>query len=79
MNKSIRDKDFNQISIYGPFASALGYIIRVGNKKMNSVLQRKFKTYRGALLKQSEVEEYVLGSTVVLRGFISTSLQKRIA
>ena len=37
MNKASRTKDVSKIKFYGPFASALGYIIHCGNKKTTSL------------------------------------------
>jgi hypothetical protein len=79
INQTIRDKDYNKVNIYGPIASVLGYILNHGNSNMDSVLNNKFTAYRGALLKKNEMKQYVPGSTVVLRGFTSTSLQKNVA
>ena len=55
------------IPIYGPYAAALSYIISVGRKPE----QTKF--YRGIRLTVTEIDEYIIGQKVVLRGFQSAS------
>ena len=47
MNKASRKKDKTKIKFYGPFASALGFIIHCGNMKSCSELGKKFVVYRG--------------------------------
>ena len=46
MNRATRNKDLSKIKFYGPFASALSFIIHVGNKS-NSDLSTHFSVYRG--------------------------------
>ena len=37
MNKTTRDKDQEKIKFYGPFASALSFIIHYGNKSFSDL------------------------------------------
>ena len=46
MNKASRSKDSSKIKYYGPFASALGYVIHCGNKRSQS--QRESTRVRNA-------------------------------
>ena len=46
INKASRNKDKEKIRYYGPFASALSFIIHCGNKKYFK-LGKEFKVYRG--------------------------------
>ena len=46
MNKASRMKDESKIKFYGAFASALGFIVHCGNKKVTE-LQKVFKVFRG--------------------------------
>ena len=41
MNKASRDKDLSKIKFYGPYASALGYIIHAASSKRNDELKNK--------------------------------------
>lgn len=51
INKASRNKDVDKIESFGPFASALSYIIYSGNIK-NAKLSNEFRLYRG--LKMNE-------------------------
>ena len=51
MNKASRDKVESKIPFYGPLASALGYIIHIGNQRMTQI-NREFNAYRGLRMKQ---------------------------
>ena len=59
MNKASRDKDFAKIEIYGPFASALGYIIQVASLKKQKEINKKkngsYKLYRGMKMNAKEL------------------------
>ena len=46
MNKASREKDWSKIKYYGAFASALGFIVHCGNKKLTE-LEKVFTVYRG--------------------------------
>ena len=46
MNKATREKDKEKIKFYGPFASALSFIVHCGNKK-HTDLRAKLTVYRG--------------------------------
>ena len=46
MNKASRMKDESKIKFYGAFASALGFIVHCGNKKVGD-LKKVFTVYRG--------------------------------
>ena len=46
LNAASRNKDKSKLKFYGPFASALGFIIHCGNKKSAS-LNKVFTVYRG--------------------------------
>ena len=74
MNRASRMKDLSKIKYYGPFASALGFVIHQGNKKETN-LARKFKLYRGLQMSQSEFStKFKIGSQINLQGFTSTTL-----
>ena len=79
MNKASRTKDESKIKFYGPFASALGFIIHCGNKK-HTDFDSNFMVYRGLQVPKEQVNtDYVIGSTMNLLGFTSTSLIKERA
>ena len=50
INKTSRDKDKSKIEYYGPLASALGYIIHIGNYESLKT-KEKIITYRGMKVK----------------------------
>ena len=74
MNKASRSKDFDKIKYYGPFASALSYIIDNSNKKQVK-LGKTFSVYRGLQITQEELQQrYKVGETIKLQGYTSTTL-----
>jgi len=52
INLASRTKDLSKIKFYGPFASALGYIIHAANANKKDKLATKFTAYRGLTLNQ---------------------------
>ena len=56
MNKASRMKDISQIYYYGPFASALGFIVHCGNCTNNKVSQ-SLTFYRGLQITPEEIDE----------------------
>ena len=58
INSATRNKDFSKIDIFGPFASVLGFIIQVASQQDYRSLPYKFKTYRGMLRLESELDEF---------------------
>lgn len=57
MNKASREKDVSKIKFYGPFASALGYIIHCGNNKSNNPKKSKLVLYRGFTLSEEDLAD----------------------
>ena len=55
INRASRLKDLSKIEFYGPYASALGYIIHAANAKRKNKLAKKFTVYRGLKLTQEEI------------------------
>ena len=79
MNKASRMKDESKIKFYGAFASALGFIVHCGNKRV-AELKKVFTVYRGLQMSQEELDhQFKLGDTVNLLGFTSTSLSMESA
>ena len=79
MNKASRQKDVSMIRYYGPFASALGFIVHSGNKRQLEV-KNKFKVYRGLKLSTEELEnKYKIGNKIQLTGFTSSTLRRNLA
>ena len=65
--------------MYGPFAAALSYIIHCGNIN-KSVFKSGLSVFRGLKLTQDEIEQrYQVGSSINLKGFTSTSINKKVA
>ena len=58
MNKATRDKDITKIEYYGPYASALGYVIHSATKKRNDNQCKKQTLYRGFNLEKKEIKDY---------------------
>ena len=59
--KTTRDKDLEKIKFYGPFASALSFIIHHGNKSLPD-LSNHLSVYRGLqLFKEELVQKYQVG------------------
>ena len=54
MNKASRKKDVDKIKFYGPFASALSFIIHCGNHNQTG-LPAKFNVYRGLQIPADEL------------------------
>jgi len=77
MNKASREKDFSKIQFYGPFASALGYVIHAANAKRQDKLPAKFTVYRGLKLNQQEINDSFDSSKPInLLGFTSSTLSR---
>jgi len=51
MNWVSRNKDLSKIEFYGPFASALGYIIHSASSRRKEQLENKVTLYRGLNMK----------------------------
>lgn len=81
MNKASRLKDSSKIELYGPLASALGFIVHQGNKQHTSLSsQTSITVYRGLNVPASELsEKYRVGGVVHLLGFTSTTLSRNTA
>ena len=85
MNRASRDKDSTKIKYYGAFAAALSYIIYNGSQnkrtrvKSHSFATPKVELFRGVKLTQSEIESYVPGNKMSLKGYTSTSKDMGIA
>ena len=82
MNNASRNKDAKKIQLYGPFASALSFIIYVGRQNQSKSIKSKkdFYVYRGLPLTLSEIEtKYRLGSVINLQGYTSSTLSKQNA
>jgi len=54
-NKASWSKDKSKIMFYGPFASALGYIVHAANAKKKEKIAKKLTVYRGLKLSQQEI------------------------
>lgn len=79
INKASRDKDISMIEYYGPFASALGYIVHCGNIDKTSIT-KKIVVYRGLKVHENELQDkYTLGNKITLTGFTSSTLSRKIA
>lgn len=50
MNKASRMKDESKIQYYGPFASALGFIVHCGNLRKAGKQKQDITVYRGLQL-----------------------------
>ena len=55
INKASRDKDKSKIKFYGPFVSALSYIVHAANANKKKKLAKNFTIYRGLKLSQQEI------------------------
>lgn len=72
MNKASRSKDPLMIKMYGPFASALGFIIHCGNFKKEK--GQDIIVYRGLKITRENLsKEYIVGNKINLQGFTSTT------
>ena len=79
INNVSRNKNVDKIQMFGPFAAALSYIIHCGNIN-KSVFKSGFSVFRGLKLTQDEIEQrYQVGSSINLKGFTSTSINKKVA
>ena len=81
INKASRNKDISKIKYYGPYASALSYIINCGLKK-RFLEKKKTNTivYRGLKLTESELtDRFKVGSKISLQGYTSTTLSRNTA
>ena len=59
--------------MYGPFASALSFIIHCGNKKQTN-LPKKITVYRGFQVSIKELDKkYIEGNSINLQGYTSTT------
>ena len=67
------------IKYFGPFASALGYIIHSANEKSKNKLAGDRTLYRGIKLMQTEIDSFETGKSYNLTGFTSTSRHRDIA
>lgn len=77
INKASRDKDLYKIEFYGPFASALGYVIHAANAKKKNKLEESFIVFRGMKLNQQEIEDQFSSKIPInLLGFTSTTLDR---
>jgi len=80
INKASRHKDKSKIHFYGPYASALGFIIHAANAKKKDKLAKKFTVYRGLKLSQEEISNtFNSESPINLLGFTSSTLDKERA
>lgn len=85
INKASRDKDLPKIEYYGPFASALGYIVHATQQKKKSnreenKLEETFTVYRGTKLNKFEIEDHFPSDRPChLLGFTSSTLDKNKA
>ena len=79
MNKASRTKDFEKLKFYGPFASALSFVIHTGNKNKKDQ-KEEFTVYRGLRLSVTEMKErYYKGNLMCLQGYTSTTLSQERA
>ena len=79
INKASRMKDESKIKFYGPFASALGFIVHCGNKKKDK-FNKPFTVYRGFQASKEDLhKQFTLDAPVNLLGFISTTLSLETA
>ncbi len=78
MNSVTRNKDISKIDIYGPFASALGFIVHAANQNLsrNQRLPYKIEVFRGMVRKESDLKDFFPKNKVELKGFTSTSLDR---
>lgn len=62
INRACREKDMNKIDKVGPFAAALGEIVRNQDPFREDRQQAEFKVYRGLTLPDDEIEglKYIL-------------------
>ena len=75
INIASRDKDLSKIEFYGPFVSALGYVIHAANQKKDDKLAKKFTIYRGLKLNQQGIDDlFNTGKPINLLGFTSSTL-----
>ena len=66
LNKASRRKDVDKIKFYGPFASALSFIIHCGNKSQ-SELPEQLTVYRGFQITNKELDDkYFPGNSITL-------------
>ena len=93
LNKACREKDDTKIDHLGPFATALGEIIRFQERNRTNCQTDNFKLYRGLSLSPEEISGYTfiknsmdskkkgdeIDWTFHLEGFTSTSFKREIA
>ena len=80
LNRATRDKDHTKIQFYGAFAAALSFILYSATKNRSDLRVSEAVTlYRGIKLSAAEVDEFVVGKTIHLPGYTSTSKEKEVA
>ena len=80
INKASREKDISKIEFYGPFASALGYIVHAATQKKKEQLEENITLYRGLKLSAYEIEDsFPSDEPINLTGFTSTTLDRNKA
>jgi len=55
LNRACRDKDLSRLDVLGPFAAALGEIVRRQDAKRADKKTENFTVYRGLSLPQSDI------------------------
>lgn len=79
LNRASRDKDITAIKTLGPYAVAASCIINgVQSKRLDKIVG-KFVCYRGIALTPELVKEWSDNCEVELDGYISCSLDKKLA
>lgn len=79
MNKASREKDTSKIEFYGPFASALGFIVHCGNYKQTE-FTNEIIVYRGLRVSSETLDEkYKIGNVINLQGFTSSTISRETA
>lgn len=74
LNRATRDKDRSKIKFYGAFAATLSFILYSASKNRSDIeVQKTTKLYRGIKISHSEDANYIVGSTIYLPGYTSTS------
>ena len=83
LNKAERERDPKKVMTFGPFSLVLIEISIEGMRMRNNKLTSETFIYRGAQLPLKKFEEYLdlknKNTRLELRGFTSTSLEKKIA